>query len=65
MQQNKATSDGDLIRNYLDGNPDSLKLLIEKWHVHFCNKAFWIVKNTDVSKDIAQDTWQVILAKLQ
>lgn len=64
MKQSSAKSDGDLIRNYLSGNSRALKYLIEKWHVTFCNRAFWIVKDADLAKDIAQDSWQVVIHKL-
>lgn len=64
MKKQISQNDCDLIRSYLEGNSNALKLLIEKWHVQFCKKAFWIVKDADLAKDIAQDTWQVILVKL-
>ena len=64
MKQNRTNTDGDLIRSYLDGNDKALKLLIEKWHLQFCKKALWIVKDADLAKDIAQDTWQVIIHKI-
>ncbi|QRM91044.1 sigma-70 family RNA polymerase sigma factor [Lacinutrix sp. WUR7] len=31
----------------------------------FCEKAFWLVKDADLSKDIAQDTWKTIIAKIE
>lgn len=64
MKNQNTNIDGDLITNYLAGDKQALKLLIVKWHITFCNKAFWIVKDADLAKDIAQDTWQVIINKL-
>jgi len=29
-------------------------LLVKKWHLTFCKKALWIVKDPDLAKDIAQ-----------
>jgi len=38
--------------------------LVERWHVKFCKLAYWYVKDADVSKDIAQECWAVMLDKL-
>lgn len=64
MKQNSTKTDGDLISSYLAGNDSALKKLIEKWHIQFCEKALWIVKDADLAKDIAQDTWQVVINKM-
>jgi RNA polymerase sigma-70 factor (ECF subfamily) len=64
MNKNKYLSDTVLIANYQNGDKKALSLLVKKWHLHFCNFAFWIVKDADISKDIAQESWTVILNKL-
>lgn len=64
MIQISTEGDEDLIKSYLAGNNNAFKKLIEKWHIQFCKKALWIVNDADLAKDIAQDTWQVIIDKL-
>ena len=39
--------------------------MVKRWHRKFCEKAYWIVKDADASKDIAQDTWNTIIDKLE
>ncbi|WP_298759891.1 RNA polymerase sigma factor [uncultured Psychroserpens sp.] len=56
--------DVELIEAYKSGNQNAMAQLVKRWHVIFCKKAFWIVKDADLSKDIAQDSWQVIMEKL-
>jgi len=56
--------DAKLIMAYKEGDQEALTALVKRWHLEFCTKAYWIVKNQDVSKDIAQDTWQTIITKL-
>tara|TARA_R110000868_G_scaffold135854_3_gene348499 strand:- start:4086 stop:4640 length:555 start_codon:yes stop_codon:yes gene_type:complete len=64
MKKNPILSDSQLVLNYQSGNKDALILLVKKWHKQFCNKAFWIVKDAEVAKDIAQDCWSIIIPKL-
>nr|WP_262910627.1 sigma-70 family RNA polymerase sigma factor [Psychroserpens luteolus] len=40
-------------------------MLVKRWHLVFCQKAFWILKDPDLSKDIAQDTWRVVINKIE
>lgn len=56
--------DTELIEAYKSGNKEALATLVKRWHLLFCKKAFWIVKDADLSKDIAQETWQVIIDKI-
>ncbi len=65
MKQPSIEIDGDLIKSYLSGDQKALKQLIGKWHVTFCNKAYWILKDADSAKDVAQDSWQIIIKKLK
>ena len=64
MKNQNTNLDGDLIKNYLAGDKNVLKFLIEKWHIILCNKAFWVLKDADLAKDIAQESWQVIINNL-
>ena len=56
--------DGELVLQFQSGNKQALTHLVKRWHKTFCEKAYWLVKDTDVAKDIAQDSWQVIISKI-
>ncbi len=56
--------DAILVEQYQSGDKVALAELVKRWHKIFCNKAFWLVKNKDVAKDIAQDSWKTIIDKL-
>ena len=62
MKENK--SDGDLVLEFQSGNKKALNQLVKRWHKTFCEKAYWLVKDADVAKDIAQDSWGVIIKKI-
>lgn len=57
-------SDKELIEMYKAGNQKALTLLVKKWHVPFCKLAYGYVKEAAIAKDIAQNSWQIILKKL-
>jgi len=56
--------DVKLIEAYNAGDKNALAQLVKRWHVIFCKKAYWIVKDADLSKDIAQESWRTIIDKL-
>ena len=60
--QNK---DAYLIENYKVGDKKALAVLVKRWHKMFCDKAYWLVKDKDVAKDIAQDSWTTIINKIE
>lgn len=62
MKEN--TSDSDLVLEFQSGNQRALNQLVKRWHKTFCEKAYWLVKDADVAKDIAQDSWSVIIKKM-
>ncbi|MEE9409276.1 MAG: RNA polymerase sigma factor [Polaribacter sp.] len=64
MNKNKILSDAILIERYQKGDKKMISFLIKKWHLQFCNFAFWIVKDADLAKDIAQESWTIIINKL-
>lgn len=64
MKNLDKITDKELVLAYQAGNKDVLTLLVKKWHVQFCKLAFYYVKDADISKDIAQESWQVILSNL-
>lgn len=64
MSQNKHIIDAKLVVDYKSGNNEALAQLVKRWHKTFCSKAHWIVKDKQVAKDIAQDTWKTIIENL-
>ncbi|WP_298537251.1 sigma-70 family RNA polymerase sigma factor [uncultured Algibacter sp.] len=56
--------DSILVQQFQSGKKDALAILVKRWHKTFCEKAYWLVKDTDVAKDIAQDSWSVIISKI-
>jgi len=57
-------SDKYLIEQYISGDKTTLVLLVKRYHKTFCNKAFWVLKDKDLSKDVAQESWIIIIKKL-
>jgi RNA polymerase sigma-70 factor (ECF subfamily) len=56
--------DAILVKAYQAGDQKAIAQLVKRWHLKFCNKAFWIVKDVNMSKDIAQESWRTIMDKL-
>ena len=56
--------DEELVEAYKAGDKRALAALVKRWHKLFCEKAYWLVKDKDVAKDIAQDSWTVIIHKI-
>lgn len=64
MHKKDHISDGELVTQYVSGNQKALATLVKRFHKTFCNHAYWIVKDTEVAKDIAQDSWKLIIDKV-
>ena len=64
MDKKERIIDGKLVMEFQKGNQQALVALVKRWHKTFCDKAYWMVKDSDVAKDIAQDCWQVIISKM-
>ena len=64
MKNTNNLSDVALIEKYQKGDTKSLNLLVKRWHLKFCNLAFFIVKDAAIAKDIAQESWIIIINKL-
>jgi RNA polymerase sigma-70 factor (ECF subfamily) len=65
MHKKDHISDGELVTTYVAGNQKALATLVKRFHKTFCNHAYWIVKDTEVAKDIAQDSWKLIIDKVE
>lgn len=57
--------DAELVQAYKAGDQKAMATLVKRWHLVFCKKAYWMVKDTSLSKDIAQESWQTIMSKLE
>jgi len=64
MNKEEQLIDSKLVLEYQSGNGKALAILVKRWHKLFCNKAFFVVKDADVAKDIAQDSWKIIIDKI-
>lgn len=64
MHKKNHITDGELVAQYTKGNQKALATLVKRFHKTFCNHAYWIVKDADVAKDIAQDSWNLIIDKV-
>ncbi|MFK7748667.1 MAG: RNA polymerase sigma factor [Kordia sp.] len=64
MHKKDQISDSELVTQYVAGNQKALAILVKRFHKTFCNHAYWIVKDADTAKDIAQDSWKLIIDKV-
>ncbi len=62
--QVKKTFDEWLIYRIKTGDKKAFKLLAEKWYAKLIKHIFYITKDEDIAKDIAQDTWSVVVKKI-
>jgi len=53
-----------LIERFISGDKSTLAILVKRWHKIFCEKAFWVLRDKDLSKDVAQECWIIIINKL-
>ncbi|WP_340155733.1 RNA polymerase sigma factor [uncultured Winogradskyella sp.] len=64
MKPNQSIDEA-LVEAYKSGNKKALASLVKRWHKLFCDKAYWLVKDKDAAKDIAQDSWSIIIHKIE
>ena len=64
MNKKQNPTDGFLILQYRAGNTTVLPELVKRYHKIFCEKAYWITKDKEMAKDIAQESWIIIINKL-
>ena len=64
MKNLENITDTKLVLAYQSGNKKALNALVKKWHLQFCKFAFWMVKDADAAKDIAQESWRVVFDNL-
>jgi len=64
MDKTDKTVDELLVEQYQTGDGFALQKLVKRWHKSFCEKAFWLTKDAEASKDIAQECWNTIIMKM-
>jgi len=64
MNRFDKTVDSWLVLNYQSGHKKSMAILVKRWHGKFCKQAYFYTRDIDVAKDIAQESWQVIINKI-
>jgi len=64
MNKRQNPTDRFLILQYQEGNTSVLPALVKRYHKVFCEKAYWVTKDKEVAKDIAQESWIIIMDKL-
>ncbi len=64
MSKKQNSTDSKLILEYLEGNTTVMPILVKRYHKLFCEKAYWVTKHKESAKDVAQESWVVIIDKL-
>jgi len=64
MSKREKKTDALLILQYRAGNTEVLSRLVKRHHKRFCEKAYWITKDKEMAKDVAQESWIIIINKL-
>jgi len=65
MSTSPKILDALLVLESQAGSKKAMALLVKRWHPKLCKQALWYVQDSDQAKDIAQDSWGVILKKIQ
>ena len=64
MTNSKKIFDSWLVSQYQSGNEKGMTLLVKRWHMRFCKHAYYYTKDLDSAKDIAQDSWSIIMKRI-
>lgn len=64
MKSTKKIKDSWLVTQYREGHTTAMAVLVKRWHLVFCKQAYRYCKDTAIAKDIAQDAWIIMLAKI-
>ena len=62
---NDQHTDEALILAYKAGDKQALNTLVRRWHRPFCDKAYWMTRDKNAAKDIAQDSWTTIIDRIE
>lgn len=64
MKPSKKIEDSWLIAQYCNGHQKAMAVLVKRWHIRFCKRAYTYTYDVDIAKDIAQDAWITILKNI-
>jgi len=64
MGNTKKIFDGLLVLQYQSGSKKALSMLVYRYHLKLCKHSYWYTHDIDASKDIVQDSWGIIIHKL-
>ena len=64
MSKSDQTLDAFLVLDYRTGNKEAMNHLVRRWHRKLCSRAYSYCKDYDQAKDIAQESWRIIISKL-
>jgi len=64
MGDTEKIFDALLVLQYQSGNKQALSLLVNRYHLKLCKHAFWYTQDLHAARDIAQDSWSIILNKI-
>ncbi len=64
MESTNQPEDYWLLEQYKSGHNGALAVLVKRWHGRLCKQAYWYTKDYEVSKDIAQESWEAVIAKV-
>jgi len=64
MNKPEKIFDGLLVIQCQNGDKKAFSLLVKRWHTKLCKQAFFYTKDKDIAKDIAQDSWNVIIKRM-
>ncbi|MFT5893093.1 MAG: RNA polymerase sigma factor (sigma-70 family) [Dokdonia sp.] len=64
MKPSKKTEDSWLVAQYCNGHQKAMAVLVKRWHIRFCKRAYTYTYDVDIAKGIAQDAWITILKNI-
>ncbi|GAB5399616.1 MAG: RNA polymerase sigma factor RpoE [Aureisphaera sp.] len=64
MSTTNKIMDALLVLKVKGGSSKAMGLLVKRWHGKFCRHAYGFTKDKDTAKDVAQDSWRVILKNI-
>ncbi|UJH67948.1 RNA polymerase sigma factor [Allomuricauda sp. SCSIO 65647] len=64
MGNPKKILDSLLVISYRSGDKKALELLVKRWNKRLYRQAFQYTNDWEQAKDITQDTWRTIMAKM-
>ena len=64
MKKRHNPSNRFLIEQYKSGVTNVMPILVKRYHKILCEKAYWVTKNKESAKDIAQESWLTIIDKI-